>query len=349
MSHAGESPFAIDIEQWVRLGGARQRIRVLAAAPALPVLLVLHGGPGFPNGDVFLRRHARLAQHFTVVTWDQRGAGDSAWAGGCTRLTLSNLESDAAELVARIRAHHSDQDLYVLGLSWGSELGVALVRDHPEGITAYIGSGQAVYGPDGERLSYQASWRSCRSAFRDTTAPSCARLHALGALAALSLVGPPKRAQYRPRIVGLAIQRRILHKFGPHHSRTASTPPVSPTQEPRPRRHSRVSRAWGILRSLHDLWPTATDYDFRRSAATLTTPVWFLQGRHDWVTPSPLVTEYAAELRAPRVQTVWFENSGHSPSRDEPQKFERELIAVQYALSPDRRHAHPQQHEDDTP
>jgi pimeloyl-ACP methyl ester carboxylesterase len=324
--------FAVDTWQWVRLGGRLQFIRVLAAREGLPVLLVLHGGPGFPNGRDFLRRHAALAQHFTILTWDQRGAGLSALTAGSARLTLDGLVEDAAELVSAARRRVPGAPLFVLGLSWGSELGIALVRAHPEGIAAYVGSGQAVAGAAGEQSSYRAAVAGADAAARDRRRRPRARRRARRDLAILRLVGPPRGSRYRPLLLGLAAQGRLLARYtstaGPRDAADTSVrTPAAPAPAPRPvRLLERIATRVGIVRSLAQLWPTATGYDFRTEAARLSVPVHFLQGRHDRTTPSALVAEYAEVLDAPAVDLVWFEHSGHSPERDEPARFERILV-----------------------
>lgn len=329
---SGGPGFAVDAWQWVRLGGRLQFIRVLAAEEGLPVLLVLHGGPGFPNGRDFLRRHAALAQHFTVLTWDQRGAGLSALTTGCARLTLEGLVEDAAELVSAARRRVPGAPLFVLGLSWGSELGIALVRAHPEGIAAYVGSGQAVAGGDGERLSYRAAAAGADAVARDRRSDPRARRRARRDLAVLRLIGPPHGSRYRPLLLGLAAQRRLLARYtstaGPGDAADTSVrTPAAPSPAPRPLSLlERAATRVGIVRSLAQLWPTATRYDFRTEAAHLSVPVHFLQGRHDRTTPSALVAEYAQTLDAPAVDLVWFERSGHSPARDEPERFEQILV-----------------------
>jgi pimeloyl-ACP methyl ester carboxylesterase len=44
------------------------------------VLLVLHGGPGWPNA-VFTLPLRSWEGHFTVVQWDHRGAGKTLGTG----------------------------------------------------------------------------------------------------------------------------------------------------------------------------------------------------------------------------------------------------------------------------
>jgi pimeloyl-ACP methyl ester carboxylesterase len=44
---------------------------------ANPLLILLHGGPGFPEMRLFRALNAPLENDFTVVYWDQRGTANS--------------------------------------------------------------------------------------------------------------------------------------------------------------------------------------------------------------------------------------------------------------------------------
>jgi len=331
---SGPTDHAVDLRRRVRLGGRPQQIQVLAARVGLPVLLVLHGGPGFANGRAFLDRHAALAEHFTLVTWDQRGAGASFFGAGRSRLTVNTLVEDAAELVSRVAARNPGAPVYVLGQSWGSELGILLVKRHPEHIAGYVGSGQAVDGVHGEALSWSWALDQAVRVARDRTVAARTRRAARRDVALLHRVGPPRLAQYRPVLLGLAIQRSVLGRYLPlpgeypvdaGEDAAAVVPPRRRYAWPVPLAE-RIGSRLGVVRSLSQLWPTATSYDFRSQAPRLGVPVWFFQGRHDHTTPSDLVEEYAALLEAPRVNLVWFEGSGHSPARDEPSLFRQRLV-----------------------
>lgn len=70
------SPAGINSLEKVRLGGVDQWISLRGHDGVKPVLLFLHGGPGFPQMP-FSHLNAELEREFVVVEWDQRGAGKS--------------------------------------------------------------------------------------------------------------------------------------------------------------------------------------------------------------------------------------------------------------------------------
>ena len=55
-------------------------------------------------------------------------------------------------------------------------------------------------------------------------------------------------------------------------------------------------------------------------------PIFFLLGRYDWQVPSILAKSYFDGIQAPYKKLIWFEQSGHNPSFEEPGKFDQVLI-----------------------
>src|SRR5204862_7055365 len=64
----------------VMIGGVSQYIVIRGRDRTQPVLLFLHGGPGFAERP-FAHANAELERDFVVVNWDQRGTGLSFTPG----------------------------------------------------------------------------------------------------------------------------------------------------------------------------------------------------------------------------------------------------------------------------
>jgi pimeloyl-ACP methyl ester carboxylesterase len=80
-----DTPNGIVEKRYVRIGGIEQWIQIRGENRTNPVLLVVHGGPGWPNATFTLPLRS-WEKHFTVVQWDQRGVSKTLpgpqWQGG---------------------------------------------------------------------------------------------------------------------------------------------------------------------------------------------------------------------------------------------------------------------------
>jgi pimeloyl-ACP methyl ester carboxylesterase len=102
----GITPAPIREDGYVSIGGIEQWVTVRGSDCANPVVLIVHGGPGNPNTPFADRLFGDWAGEFTVVQWDQRGAGKTYAAnrpGEDTPLSIAQLASDGVE-VARYAA-----------------------------------------------------------------------------------------------------------------------------------------------------------------------------------------------------------------------------------------------------
>ena len=144
----------IDEKRMVTLGGLPQKIHIKGENELNPVLLFLHGGPGVCNRHTVMTDHADLAKVFTVVAWDQRGSGGSYYGAKKETLTVDRLVEDANELVNWLCERFHKEKIFIIGGSWGSELGTYQAHRHPERIAAYVGFGQVVDGAKNEEISF---------------------------------------------------------------------------------------------------------------------------------------------------------------------------------------------------
>jgi proline iminopeptidase len=96
------TPNGVERLDKVRIGGIEQWVSIRGADKRNPVLLLIHGGPGYVSMPMSWWFTRGWEEYFTVVQWDQRGAGktyllnDPATVG--PTMTLERMVADAEEM-----------------------------------------------------------------------------------------------------------------------------------------------------------------------------------------------------------------------------------------------------------
>ena len=304
--------YPIDRKERVLLGGMQQTIHIWGTKSENPVVLFLHGGPGVPNRHGMAKNHMDLLDDFTIVAWDQRGTGGSYFGCDPATLTLEQLIGDCAELIEYLCRTLQKKKIFLLGGSWGTELGTLVCQRYGELVAGYIGYGQVVNGIENENVSYAYTLEKAKEA-------DCAE-----DIAKLEEIGPPVDGQYQPVFEGLMAQRSLLKKYGGHSTKkggyfSGTVLPILTSPELSLR--EKIGTAKGYKVCLTQMWPTIVHYDFIRDCGPFTMPYYIFQGRLDQNTPSSLVQAYYDSIEAPDKALVWFEHSAHGPLGEEPEKF----------------------------
>lgn len=303
-------PGSIAQAGYLRLGGIDQWVMVRGRSTANPVLVLLHGGPGFSETRFFRYFNAALEDKFTVVYWDQRGAARSYHRGiPASTMTVAQFIADLDELVDIVGRRVDVKRVVIFGHSWGSVLGPLYAARHPDKVTAYVGCGQIGDWAAGEAESYAFALGEARR--RDDRR----------ALRTLSRIGPPPygaSAVFRER----TCLQRIEGQFRPRAlwemgRVMLGTPEATIFDIPK--------TIVGFRFSMNAMWTEVSQIDLRQCVPALAMPVFFLLGRHDrWVPPDTSVAYFDA-LEAPAKELIWFENSGHEPFVDEPAAFNQAM------------------------
>jgi pimeloyl-ACP methyl ester carboxylesterase len=128
----------------------------------------------------------RLADRYTVVTYDQRGHSRSTLDGEPQDIPVSLHADDAAAILADV----GGEPAYVYGLSGGGTIGLELVARHPELVRTLV----AHEAPVMELLPDAARWRS---GFEDISETYRAEgvFAAMGKFGALVEEGGPKYSE----------------------------------------------------------------------------------------------------------------------------------------------------------
>lgn len=305
-----KTTYPIDWCEFVPINGTKLNVRVRGTSEENPVLLFLHGGPGVCDRHWVLKDQSGLSDVCTLVCYDQRGAGKSYTSEQAKqKMDVALMLEDARAMVEYLCERFHRQKIFIVGHSWGSFLGTLLAQKYPAQIQAYIGMGQLANGPENERISYafvrqEAEKRGDQKALSD-----------------LDRIGAPVNGLYRS-LDNLQVQRDYMTKYGGgayQKKESLLTSLILPLlRSPEYTLVDLARYAKGAYYNLGQLWEEVATSNFMQSVPKLDVPVWITQGRHDQNTPPILAKAWFDVLEAPEKDWIWFENSAHSPIKEEP-------------------------------
>jgi proline iminopeptidase len=308
----------VEQQEMVNIGGVPQWISIRARDRSAPILLVVHGGPGFtlsPVSDYYMRD---WEEFFTVVQWDQRGAGKSFRREDrqslAASLTVDRLVRDTEELIELLRTRFKRDKVVLLAHSFGTILGVKVAQKRPDLLHAYVGMGQFVDFARSETLGYDATLKDARA---DKNTEAISQLEAIAPF--------PDPTRPERNLQNLAVERRWLAHYGGYfraggagqHHAVAQLSPTHSAAELQTRQE-----AHNVI--LESMWGELSGVDLNDDIQ-FDVPILIMQGRHDRGTSSELVKQWHAAVKAPSKKLIWFEESSHMVYEEEPGKL---LVAL---------------------
>ena len=297
----------VDERGFVPVGGIAQWVTVKGDSCANPIILFIHGGPGNPLSPYSDAVYGAWAKDFTIVQWDQRGAGMTygrSTPAPDAALTLKQMSDDGAEVAAYLAQRFGKKKVILWGSSWGSILAVHMAKAHPELFYAYLGTAQMVSYRDNQAASYARLLGVARAA-NDTAS-----------LAVLDSVGAPPWTD--PRSFGKV--RRVVRKF----EAKVTTPPPGAWWKP--------TADYTTPKALAD-YEAGEDYSFLnfvgmkgdgmfsqvdlpKLGTDFAIPVFFVIGAQDLLATPDVAQRYYDSLKAPQKHMVMLERAGHDPNQD---------------------------------
>jgi pimeloyl-ACP methyl ester carboxylesterase len=306
------SPRGIDEAAFVPLGGIEQWVTIRGQDRANPVLLFLHGGPGDVTNPWSFALFAPWEEHFTVVQWDQRGAGRTLRKSGpgvAPTLTVERLAQDGVELAEYLRRHLAKDRIYLVAHSFGSIIGLRMAHARPELFAAYVGTGQVA---DSSR-SYTVAWEEL---LRKARAVGSRR-----AIDELTRIGPPP---YRSD-EGYGVQRKWSNAFEGANQFLPGTLGLA-LVAPGGSVADIDDSVDGQLLSADRLVPQTRSLTPRDLGLEFAVPIVFIQGAEDFTTPTSLARRYLDAIRAPRKAFLPLAGAGHFAVFTHSPQFLAELV-----------------------
>ena len=294
---------AIDDGFFASIRGEAQWITLRGADRANPALLMLTGpGAAFSRMAPFF---ATWEVAFTLVQWDQPGAGATYARNGEAPLSLDRLAADAAAVAEIALARLGAAKLIVLGVSGGSIIGLKLAKARPDLAAAFVGTGQIVHWARQQALGYGRALKAAQT------------LGDAAAVADLERIGPPPYPDVATELVFsqrantmTEAERAAFASLDAGAAAALATPPPGaswvPADLPLPDGRARGLAGYLALRD------EIAAFDARALGLAFATPLIFQQGALDHYTPTTEVTAYAAAISAPAVKVIEVPGGGHS-------------------------------------
>jgi pimeloyl-ACP methyl ester carboxylesterase len=304
----------------IQINGVEQGMFIKSRNIQNPVLLFVHGGPGMPEYWLTQRYPTGLENHFTVVWWEQRGAGLSYNPDiSPETMTAEQFIADTLEMTRYLLKRFGKEKIYLMGHSWGSTICIQAAAQAPELYYAYIGMGQISYQLQSEQLAYEYALEQYRNN---------GNLRMLRKLEAT----PPTMTVPLPAAYD-ALRDEYMHDLGLGTTREMTsviTGIFLPSWQFREYTLAEKVNLWhGKFYSRSrdfSLWETMLATDLSQQVTELAIPVYFFHGQYDYTCAYPLARAYFDKLQAPVKGFYTFDESAHSPIFEEPEKALKILL-----------------------
>jgi len=279
-SGVAQAKSPIQESRFISIGGLEQWIAIQGEDVAKPAILYLHGGPG-ESQSPFLDTFAPWEHDFTVINWDQRGAGKTFEKNGeeTPDLTLDRLTSDAVEVTRYALNRLGKRKIILMGQSFGAMLGLLVARRAPELYCAFVGTGQFVN--NSLTMEYRERWARAQALATDDEAG----LKALDDAQTLS-VNDWKR---------IGASRKWLMSPADREYLKRQTDFMGSPDHPKPE-----AQAWvkGYGFEANKIGKESIVFDAMTGAPSLPVPYILIQGRDDHVTPFEPARTYWERIRS---------------------------------------------------
>lgn len=287
-------PHPIAKAQFITIGGIQQWVTIRGNDRTKPVLIFLHGGPGDAQ-SALVTTYAPYEKNFVLVQWDQRNAGRTLghYSSEFQPTSLNQVITDGIELTTYVRKHLHTNRVILMGHSWGSFLGVQMVKRRPDLFNAYVGIGQVT------------SWREVVEAQYRYTLEKAKAKSDPAAVKELETLGIPPLDNFDQYMV----LRRQLNQY-------VAASDAAWLQQSWSLNSAQLSASDFLayqkgLFQMADLLPVLTSMDTRAVGLKFEIPMFLVQGDEDHIVDTNTAVLYFGQIQAPIKHTTLIEGAGH--------------------------------------
>jgi pimeloyl-ACP methyl ester carboxylesterase len=301
----------IQEDRYITIGGIEQWISIRGEDRKNPVLLLVHGGPGDATslyGWALLRPWFK---RFTVIQWDQRGAGKTYGRNGPSTpdVTIDQIARDGIELSDSLRRLFAKDKIIVVGHSFGSVVGLEMAKARPDLFYAFVGTGQIGASSD----------TTLAAAYRLVLATAKERAEHV-AVRELTKIGPPPWRAGN----GYAVEHKWTNLLEHNDAFLEAALAFKLTAPGVTLQDMNDQFDWELF-SGDKLVPHLQDIGPSLFSATFAVPIFVIQGADDLTAPPSLARALVGRIHAPTKGYMEIPGGGHFALFTRPDAF---LIAL---------------------
>jgi pimeloyl-ACP methyl ester carboxylesterase len=297
---------SIDEGVFVEINGIPQWLTFRGSDRGNPALFMLSGaGAALSRMAPFF---APWEQDFTLVQWDQPGAGATQAKNGDAAtgpLTLDRISSDAIAVAEFACRHLHAEKIAVLGISGGSIIGLKAIKQRPELFSAYVGTGQGVNWLRQEQLGYATVLEQARARGDQGT---IAELEMIGAPPYKNVADDAIKSKYCGALT--PAEQAYLAALDPTIMAAVRNPPAGANwiASGLPLADARATAMAAYEKLREEIFA----FDAYQLGLAFDAPMFFFQGDCDAYTLTSEVEAYAAKIQAPQRLFATIPGGGHS-------------------------------------
>lgn len=305
-----------DIEQWITIKGEDIKN---------PVILFIHGGPGSTMSQYKDDIYGDWAKEFTLVHWDQRGAGKTFGNNAPKEITedfyvnnplsVEEMTNDGIELTQYLLKYLNKRKVIVVGTSWGSILATKMALKQPKLFHAYVGHAQFVNFSSNIKNAYAEVYEIAK---KEEDKIIIEKLENLG-------FPPYNKAKNYGQLL------RIVKEYEKENSTPSPTnwwKIASPYDNIKDSKDRYNGDDYSFLNLVGDkdigVKSMVSDINFEKTGLIFHLPIFLIQGSDDILTSKKLTKPYFENIKAPRKEYFLVSNAAHG--------FNEAIIKKQYEI-----------------
>lgn len=304
----------INIEEYVSINGIDQYLLHSGTNYDNQVMLFLHGGPGSAESLFAYAFQQKWEDIFTVVHYDQRGAGKTLTKNPDRYPTIDCMIQDLFEIIQYLKKKYNKQKIILLGHSWGSVLGSTFIKQYPEEVEYYIGVGQVINMLENERVGYEKVKELIMKANDKKT------------LKKLEVIGEYPGEKFSDETLKKIMKiRKIQGQYGLGVKMwpmcvTAFKSPIF-----------KLSDIFSLMKGFKANKKTTEflgAFNLMSESAEYKVPMYYILGENDWQVPYVIAKEYFNTINAPSKNIYLIPDAGHFVMLDQIDLFFEALLDI---------------------